>query len=134
SWLLRAVRAKPIVGARNPIAERNRRMPAEIIELANIEKFARHAVRLGRVPGQFAIKTNYVANQLRQLADGNVRARADVNDFGRIIFFKKKQTRTGRIVDMKKFAPRFARAPYDKLARPSHFGFMRLAEKRRQHM
>ncbi len=55
---------KPIVGCRDTVAKRNRRLPAKATQFGDIEKFSRRAVRLGRVPGEFAIKTDDITNQL----------------------------------------------------------------------
>src|ERR1043166_47146 len=53
---------KPIVSAGNSIAKRDCRTPAQIVPLGHIDKFAWRAVRFGRIPGQLAVKANYIAN------------------------------------------------------------------------
>src|SRR5205814_10650290 len=100
----------------------------------DIEKFSRCAVRFGCVPGEFAIETNHVTNQLRQVTDGDIFATADVDDFRGIIFLEQKETGGSKIVDVQKFTARLSRAPYDKLMGLAYFRFMRLAQKRGQHV
>src|ERR1700682_6534898 len=56
---------EPFVGTRNPIAQRDRRRPAKLSQLGNIQKFAGRAVRLGRIPREFTVKTNHLTDQLR---------------------------------------------------------------------
>ena len=60
---------KPIVGLGDTVAKRNRRLPAKATQFGDIEKFSRRAVRLGRVPGEFAIETSDITDQLRKVTD-----------------------------------------------------------------
>ena len=72
---------------------------------------------LASVPGQLAAKSDYVADQLCQLADRQISAGTDVDDLGAVVILEQEKTGRGKVVDMEKFAPRFARAPDDNLAR-----------------
>src|SRR5436190_5214432 len=77
---------EPVVSLGDTVAERDRRLPAKITQLGDVEKFSRRAIGLGRVPREFAIKTDDVADQLSQIADRDVFAPSNINDFRGIIF------------------------------------------------
>ena len=68
---------------------------------------------LRRVPGEFALESDDVANQFGQFADGDVFAATDIDDLGRVVFLEQEKAGLGQIIDMQKFAPRFARTPDD---------------------
>ena len=73
------------------------------------------------VPGEFALESDHVADQLRQLADGDILAAPDINDLGAVIFFEEESAGRRQIVDVEKFAARLARSPDQQLTAPSSF-------------
>jgi hypothetical protein len=83
---------------RDAVSKGDRRRPTKPPQLGKIEKLAWRAVRLRFVPAQFAVETDDVANQFGQFVNRNVLTATDVDDFGRIIFLEKKQTRRCAVV------------------------------------
>jgi hypothetical protein len=63
-------------------------MPSEIIHAIAIKPFARRTIGLAGIKGYLALKVDHPAHSLRQLGNGNVRAKTNVNvaklrvDFG----------------------------------------------------
>ena len=47
----------------------------------------------------------------------------DVDDFGRVVMLKEKETARGQIVDVHELAARFTRTPDDHFLRAGHLGF-----------
>src|SRR6266513_1243591 len=86
---LHAIRTKPFVRSRNPIPQWNRWLPAEVAKPRDIQKLSRRAVRLRCVAGQITIETDHIADQLRQFANRNVLAAADIDDLWRVIFLQQ---------------------------------------------
>src|SRR5712691_5937345 len=90
--------------------------PAERVHLRNVEQLTRRTVRLRRVPGEFATKSDNLANQLRQLPNRDILAAPDVDDLGAVVSFEEENAGRRKVIDVEKFAARFSRAPDDQLA------------------
>src|SRR5437879_12222908 len=86
---LPAIYTEPFVRSRDPLSQWNCWLPAEVAKLRDIQKLSRRAIRLRRVPGEITMKTDHIANQLRQFANRNVLAAADIDDLWRVIFLQQ---------------------------------------------
>src|SRR5271156_1617097 len=71
---------KPAIRFRDAFFEANASAPAQASEPRNIQQFLRRAIGLGCIEYQPSIETGHAANQLGQLANGDVGAHAHVDD------------------------------------------------------
>jgi hypothetical protein len=65
---------EPLVGRGNAFAQRDSGLPAEVVDLADVEQLAGNAVRLGSVLDERAVIADNVSDDLGQLADRDVLA------------------------------------------------------------
>src|SRR4051794_30156839 len=70
---------EPVVGRRDAFAQLDRMPPAEIVEAADIEQLARGSVRFGRIEHEHRRWMDDAPNELGELANRQVVARADVD-------------------------------------------------------
>jgi len=65
---------EPHVGFSDAVSKRDRRLPAKVVDLADVEQLAGNAVRLGSVLDERAVIADNVSDDLGQLADRDVLA------------------------------------------------------------
>src|SRR4051794_35765362 len=123
----------PIPGDRllEPLTQRRASTEAEeLLRACRVELSPRLAVRHRRVPHQLAVESRQLRDQLRQLADRRLDARAQVDRLDAVVPLGRQGQTLGCVVDVEELARRRPVAPQDHLAaRVRH-----LADQRRDHV
>ena len=116
------------------VGERDAVLPAERVEAADVEQLARRAVGLRGVEAQHGVGVHHAADQLRQGADRQVAAGADVDVAYAVIALHQEYASVGKVIDMQELAPRRAGAPHDDFAIAAQLCLVHLPEQCRQHV
>src|SRR6266702_5474399 len=120
----------PLIRAREPVAQRGRRRPAEGVDAANIEELLRGAVRLVERVDEAAAVTDDFGDETRELVDGDVAAAADIDMRLCRVVLHQEDYRVGEVVDVEELAARLAAAPDLHRRGPIARGAMNLADQR----
>ena len=109
---------EPAIGRLDALAQPDAVAPAERVEARDVEELLRRAVGLGRVENEGRAGVDDVAHHLRELADGQVLAGADVHVLGRVVAAHEEEAGVGEVVHVQELAARGAGAP-DRDLRPA---------------
>src|SRR4051794_29099399 len=97
---------------RETLAQRHRGLEAHpLASTGDVEVSRGLPVRLRRVPVDFAVVPDEVADRLCEIANARLDARADVDRLGAVEVLRGEQERAGRVVNVEELARRRARAP-----------------------
>ena len=124
----------PGVGVGDPRFEADARPPAQRRKPRAAHQLARRPVRLARIDRDRPAVADRLGDELGELADRQVLARADVDRRRRGIDLQHERQRVGAVVDMEKLATRRAAAPDRHRRQAPALGVVRLADQRRQHV
>src|SRR5437588_7238312 len=113
-------RLRPVPGDRllEPRAERCARLEAEqLLRARRVERAARLPVRHARVPDDLALEPGQLRDQLGEVADGDLRARAEVHRLVAVVALRAEHEALDRVLDVEELARRRAVAPQHDLLR-----------------
>ena len=102
---------EPLVGCRNAFFQCRAWLPPGFTQSTIIHKATWHTVRLVTVVDHFTGKSDYLANDLNNVADGVIRSGTCIDNEGARIVLQKEDNGIGAIVIEKEFAARRARSP-----------------------
>src|ERR1017187_4550497 len=142
------VRGKPVTdgfpGALDAFFEADGAAPAKTVQQADVQQLTGRAVGLGGIEDQGATEIEHTGDDLRQLADRDLLAGANIDERWRILLQQgtesgivqvhQEATSLGEIVGVEKFASRRASAPDDNLLRTGGFGFSGFANECRENV
>ncbi len=138
----------PVVGPADALFEGDRGRPSQGLQPADVEQLAGGAVGLVRVPHDLAPVTDDALDDLGEFADGQILARADVDqavgNVGRSRMLHEIDGGVGHVVDVEELPAGRSRAPelhggvgrpgHSVFPRRTHLGFVELAQHRGQHV
>src|SRR5690606_15587623 len=125
----------PFDGALQPFTEGGRRLEAErLAGAAGIERAARLAVWLGRVPHDLALKAYQLGNQLGQVLDADLHPGAEVDRLRAVVMLGRQRDTPCSVLHVEELARRRASTPsYDPVV-PALLRLNELANQRRDHV
>src|SRR5262249_35143916 len=95
-----------------PSAERRRRAePEELLCAADVEPAPGLPVRLRPVPDDFAVEAGQLRDYVREVADRDLLAGADVHRLGAVVALRREPDRLGAVVHVEELARGAAVAP-----------------------
>src|SRR5712692_5746135 len=90
-----------------PVPERGARLEAEeLLRTGRVERAARLAVRHRRVPHDPAVKAYDLRDELRELADRDLFARAEVDRLRPVVARRREREPLGTVVDVQELTRR----------------------------
>lgn len=123
-------------------------LPPHAVQASHVHQLARRPVRLGRIKYEIAVEAHHLAHQFGQLLDGDVFAHTDVHQrwleaaglrlvaaqqarVPVVVQIHQKDAGVCHVVAVEEFAARRAGAPDGHRAVAAPFGFVELAQQRR---
>jgi hypothetical protein len=122
------------IGQPDAVSQAGPGLPAQAVQARNIHQLARRAVGLAGVEGELTFEAHHLDHGFGQGADGDVGARADVDQRAAVTLLHQVHARIGQVIGIEELAQGRARAPHHQFAVATLLGLMRLADQRRQHV
>lgn len=130
--LLGDVGEVPVVGLLDTLLEGGRVVPAELVDLGNIEELARGAVRLRGVPDERTGESDDFFHGLCEFTNGDVFASPDIDRTRLVVVLHEEHTGLREVVGVEEFTLRSTGAPAHDFLRTGDLRFMEALNQTRE--